>query len=136
MDIKMKKSVVILIGIIYVASIALVSFFGLKFKVFDQIIPVERIEILNEGLKENDMWGKYAIVNPDENGDRRYQIKWRVYPDDASDNSVDFSYDLQNTVATIDEMGVVTFSKPGMIKITLIPKDGSDTSAVITIIAK
>ena len=132
----MKKSVVILIGIIYVASIALVSFFGLKFKVFDEIIPVESIELLNEGLKENETWGNYVVISPDESGEWRYQIKWRVHPDNASDNSVSFSYDKQNDAATVNELGLVTFTKPGICEVTLIPKDGSDTSVKITIIAK
>ena len=132
----MKKSVVILIAIIYIASIALVSFFGLKFKVFEEIIPVESVEILNEGLKENEMWGKYVTITPDENGEWNYQILYRVYPDNATNNKVDFNYDEQNKVATVDEFGVVHFTSPGMIKVTLIPLDGSDTSATITIIAK
>ena len=39
----MKKSVVILIGIIYVASIALVSFFGLKAKIYNAKVYAERV---------------------------------------------------------------------------------------------
>ena len=44
----MKKSVVILIALIYVVSIALVSFFGLQFKTFNPIVyttsmPVDRM---------------------------------------------------------------------------------------------
>lgn len=132
----MKKSVVILIAIIYIASIALVSFFGLKYKVFEEEIPVERIEILNEGLKENTMWGKYIVISPDENGEWVYQILYRVYPDNATNNKVEFSYDEQIKVATVDEFGVVRFTGPGVIKVQLIPADGSDVSASITIIAK
>ena len=41
----MKKSVVIIIALIYVASVALVSFLGLQFKVFEEVVPVESIEI-------------------------------------------------------------------------------------------
>ena len=132
----MKKSVVILIAIIYVAAIALVSFFGLQYKVFEEIISVERIEILNSGLKENDTWGKYIIISPDENGDRRFQIEYRVYPDNATDNSIEFSYDKQNTNVSIDENGVVTFASAGMVKVQVTAKDGSAISASITIIAK
>ena len=46
----MKKSVIVLIAIIYVAAIGLVSFYGLKFKVFEEVVPVESIELLNTGL--------------------------------------------------------------------------------------
>ena len=131
----MKKSVVIMIALIYVVSIALVSFFGLQFKVFEEIIPVESIEILNEGLKYSELWGNYVVIQADENGEWRYQIKYRVHPDEATNSEVKFTYDTQNQSATIDEFGVVTFTKPGMMKVILIPADGSDTSASITIIA-
>lgn len=131
----MKKSVIVLIALIYVLSIALVSFFGLQYKVFEEVIPVERVELLNEGLKDNDLWGKYVVIQADENGEWHYQIKYRVYPDEATNNQVKFTYDTQNTAATVDEAGVVTFTSRGMIKVTLIPLDGSDASATITIIA-
>jgi len=134
----MKKSVVILIGIIYIAAIAVVSFFGLQFKIFEEIIPVESVEILNEGLKENEMWGKYVVISPDEDGNRRFEIKYRVYPDNATDNSVRFSYDTQTTGVTINEDGVVIFTEPGpkTVKVQVIAMDGSGKSASITIIAK
>ena len=44
----MKKSVIILIGIIYILSIFAVSFLGLRIESFNQIVYVEKIEILNE----------------------------------------------------------------------------------------
>ena len=42
----MKKSVVILIGLIYVASIALVGFLGLQAKFYNDVIYLESFEIL------------------------------------------------------------------------------------------
>ena len=124
-----------MIAVIYVVSIALVSFFGLQFKVFEEIVPVSGVEILNDGLKDSEMWGKYAVVLPDENGEWHYQIKYRVHPDEESNSEVKFTYDTQNTAVSIDEFGVVTFTRPGMVKVILIPSDGSDVSATITIIA-
>ncbi len=132
----MKKSVVILIAIIYVAAIALVSFFGLQYKVFEEIISVERIEILNSGLKDDGNGGKYIVIYPDENGDRRFQIEYRVYPDNATDNSIEFSYDKQNKNVTVDEFGVVSFDGSGSVKVWVIARDGSAVSASITIIAR
>ena len=55
----MKKSVVILIAIIYVTSIALVSFFGRAYKVFNEVIDVQSIESLNEELIAQHMHPKY-----------------------------------------------------------------------------
>ena len=88
----MKKSVIILIALIYVASVALVSFFGLQFKVFEEVIPVESVKITNEGLKYNETWGNYYVVTPNEKGELRFQINYRVYPENATNTKVNFSY--------------------------------------------
>ena len=133
----MKKSVVIIIALIYLVAIALVSFFGLQFKVFEQIIPVERIEILNEGLKENATWGKYVVIQKNAEGEWKYQIDYRVYPDDATDTRVSFSYDSQaHPGVSIDETGVVTFTTSDMVKVKIISMDGGNVETTITIIAK
>ena len=89
----MKKSVVIIIALIYIASIALVSFFGLQFKVFEEVIPVERIEIINDGQKYSESQGDYIVIRPNEKGELRLKIDYRVYPENASNTKVDFAYD-------------------------------------------
>lgn len=136
----MKKSVVILIGIIYIASIALVGFLGIKHKVFEEVIPVERVELLNEGLEYSEQWKNYVVIRPDENGELKYQIKYRVYPDNASDQSVSFSYDTQITGVTVSPTGLVEFTEAftgaKLVKIQIIANDGSGASATITIIAR
>ncbi len=133
----MKKSVIILIALIYVASVALVSFFGLQFKVFEEVIPVERVEITNEVDDHNDTWGDYIVINqPNEKGEVRYQINYRVYPENATNTKVSFSYQAKpEDCATIDEFGVVSFTKPGMIKVFVITTDGGDAQDTITILS-
>ena len=134
----MKKSVVILIALIYIASIAIVSFFGLQYKVFDEVISVERIEILDEGLKENSFWGKYIVISPDQNGEYKYHIKYRVYPDNASVQEVDFATDPNITEKnyTVDENGLVTIDSAGNSAVIIIgATDGSGIQEKITIIA-
>ena len=126
----MKKSVVILIALIFIASVVCVSFFGLQFKTFDEIIYVESIELLDENLKTNDQGEKYVVIYPDDKGERKYQIKYRVHPDNATDDDVIFAYDEQNTFATVDENGVVTFTKKGAITVQIIAKDGSAKTSI------
>ena len=121
----MKKSVVILIALIFIASVVAVSFFGLQFKTFDEIVYVESIEILNEDVELDDTGMPFAVVFPDANGVRQYQIKWRVHPDNATDDGVSFAYDSQNGNVTIDENGVVTFQTRGGVTVQIIAKDGS-----------
>ena len=130
----MKKSVVILIALIYIAAVALGSFFGLQFKVFEEVIDVERIEITNEGQKYSESQGDYIIVLPNEQGERRVKIDYHVYPDDATNKEVDFAYD-ESSAASIDEYGVVTFTKPGMLKVRIIATDGSNAEDTILIIS-
>ena len=131
----MKKSVVIIIALIYVASIALVSFFGLQFKVFEEVISVESVEIINEGQKYSESLGDYIVIYPDEKGERRIQIDYRVYPDNASNTTVDFAYE-EVDYATVDEFGVVTFTGAGVLKVRVIATDGSNAEDTILIIAK
>ena len=133
----MKKSVIILIALIYVASVALVSFFGLQFKVFEEIIPVERVDITNEGLEYNEIWGDYIVIDKaNEKGEVRYQINYHVYPENATNTKVNFSYQASpEGCATIDEFGVVSFSSIGMIKVFVITTDGGDAQDTITIIS-
>ena len=117
----MKKSVVILIAIIYISSIALVSFFGLRHKTFNEIVYVERVEILNENYSIDDNGEKYITVR-DSN---QFQLEWRVYPDNATNKEVDFVYDTTNTKFTVDENGIVTCSTgKGAITVQIVSKDG------------
>lgn len=132
----MKKSVVIIIALIYIASIALVSFFGLQFKVFEEVISVERVEITNEGQKYGgENIGDYVVIYPNEKGEWRYQIQYRVFPDNASNTDVDFAYE-EVSYASIDENGVVVFTSPGTFRVKVVATDGSNCEDTITIIAK
>lgn len=118
----MKKSVVILIALIYISSVALVSFFGLQHKTFNEIIYVEKIEILNENYKLDQNGEKYITIR----GENKLQIDWRVYPDNATNKEVDFVYDTTNTKFTVDENGVVTCSTgKGAITVQIVAKDGT-----------
>ena len=126
----MKKSVVILIALIFIASVVSVCFFGLEFKTFEEIVYVESIELLDENLKVDENGEKYVVIRPDENGERKYQIKYRVHPDNATDDGVTFAYDEQTTYVTVDETGVVTFAKKGVVTVQIIANDGSAKTAI------
>ena len=132
----MKKSVVILIALIFIASVVAVSFFGLQFKTFNEVVYVESIEILEDNLKTNPEGQKYVVIRPDENGVRQYQIKYRVHPDNATDDSVTFVYDKQNTNVSVDENGVVTFAKGGTSVTVQVKANDGSASASITIFAR
>ena len=132
----MKKSVVILIAIIYVASIALVSFFGLQYLSFFEIVYTEDIELLDDTIKTNSAGEKYVVISKDADGEYAYQIQYRVHPDNATEDGVIFSYDKDLDYVTIDEDGVVTFTGKGVVVVEIIAKDGSGAKATITIFAR
>ncbi len=106
----MKKSVVILIALIYAASIALVGFLGLKAKSYNEVVYVESIEILSDYEVDHKTGSKYIIFRPQENGDKTIQIECRAVPDNASDRKIIYSLAKDCTTATIDENGLLTFT--------------------------
>ncbi len=134
----MKKSVIILIAIIYLASVALVSFYGLQPKLFDEVVYVDRIEFLNEDIKPKDDGTLYAVIRgADSDGLWRYQIEYRAYPDNATDKTVDYTIlSPQPNVEIDEETGLVTFKKRGVVTIMLKPRDGSDVSVTLEIWAR
>ena len=132
----MKKAVVILIAVIFIVAIALVNFFGVRYMSFDPVVYAQSIEILNTGLKEVQEEGetiKGAILMKDSNGERKYQILYKLSPDGVSKPGVNFNFDDQKDFVSITEDGLVTFSRPGDATITITPKDGSLCQAKIKI---
>ena len=130
----MKKSVVILIAVVYIAAVALVSFFGIQAELLEETIYVNKIEIVNKDVTVKD--GQKSVdVYFNGNETVEYQLDWRVYPTNATNTNVVFNYDEQKTFVSVDENGLVTFTRPGVIKISITPADLTILSepAVITI---
>ena len=101
------------------------------------VVYTTRVEIVNEDVKiDPDTGEKYVVIRPDDKGERKYQILYKVYPDNATDKNVTFSYDTQNTVVTVDKYGVVTFSKKGAVIVEVIANDGSGAKDTIKIMAR
>lgn len=133
----MKKSVVILIAVIYVAAIALVSFFGLQAELLEETVYVTGIELVNSDIQTTGST-KYVVVYLDGNGHAEYQLDWRVTPTNATNTGVNFNYDTTKSFVTIDEKGLVKFTRAGAIDVSLTPKDKSklENPVKLKIIAK
>ena len=135
----MKKSVVILIAIIYIVSIALVSFFGLQYLNFFEIVYTEDIELLDDAIKTNSAGEKYVVIYKDADGEYTYQIQYRVHPDNAKNRDVYFVYDeekAEQLSITVSEDGLVKFTRKGTITVTIIAADGSGAKTMLKIYAK
>ena len=135
----MKKSVVILIALIYIASIALVSFFGLQYQTFFEVVYTTDVELLNEDIKVSEAGEKYVVIRPDANGEYVYQIRYRVHPDNATNSDVKFVYDheqAEKLSITVSDEGVVKFTRKGVITVQILAQDGSGASATLKLIAR
>ena len=135
----MKKSVVILIAVIYVMAVVLVSFFGIQAELLEETVYVNKIEIINKDTTyATDGVTKTVDIFFNGKETAEYQLQWRVTPTNASNKKVFFNYDNQKTFVSVDENGLVTFTRPGVITITLTPQDGTllENAPSITIRAK
>ena len=80
----MKKSVLIVIGLVYIASILIIGFFGMRQVVYSNIIYVREIECINEEARD---MGSYKMIVIDYvEGNTGVQLSYRVTPDDATNN--------------------------------------------------
>ena len=134
----MKKSVIILIGVIYILAIVVVSFFGLKIETFNETVYVDNVKFTNEDIKTANDGSKYVVISylGGEDEITAYQLEWRVTPDDASRKIVEFLYDETKTIATVNEFGTVVFNKKGSITVYISSTDGSAKMDSITVFAK
>ena len=137
----MKKTTMILIGIIYVASIVIISIFGLKSVVYNEVIPVTEITCLNETDEKTEVsvqnGQKIIKIKYTEPGDEEtltgtmVQLSWRTLPDNASNKDVKFVYNTSQDVATFikdeqgKELGLILFTGKVMLNIKIMATDGS-----------
>ena len=151
----MKKSVLIIILVIYVASIMFIGFFGMEIALFDEKLYVEQIIVTNETCEQ------YSVHDSESEGityitffyDNSYEGDWqsgynpntvilgyRVVPEDATNRSVSFSYDENydggNPYGEVTENGIVRFKRWGSITVTITALDGSSTKTRVTVVAR
>lgn len=135
----MKKSVILLIGVIYILAIVVVSFFGLKVETFNDTIYVDAVTITNDDIKPG-FEDKIVVIyfdNDDPENPTSYQINWKVTPDDATRKFVKFIIEEnKQNIATVNEFGTVIFKKKGTVIVYVTSTDGTAKRDSITIIAK
>jgi len=136
----MKKSVIILIGIIYIASIFVVGFFGMQIKAFDTIIYITDIECTNEDIIVNPDKTKKIKFDYNPDGDELENtliITYEVYPKDSTLkglDAVELVYSENPKLATVDGLAI-TFKARGVMTVYLKSLDGSNVVETITIIS-
>ena len=161
----MKKTILILILVVYIASIAVVNFFGLEVKVFDGIKYVESIKcstitVQNENSvtleAKQQLHGKPLFIfdfipasddapytTDDESiitNPNAIQINYEVFPHTADEIGVKFEYDANaaDGVVVFHEVSkTFIFLKPNkIITITIRSTDGSNKSTTIQVMGR
>lgn len=161
----MKKTMIIVILVVYIASIAVVNFFGLEIKVFDGItyvseIKCETVTVQNENsvtLTPAQMLGgkplfifdfipasedspytsedESVIANPN-----AVQINYEVLPHLADETGVKFEYDkdaMEGAVVFHELSRTFVFLKPNrIITVTIKATDGSNKSTQISLMGR
>ena len=142
----MKKSVIFLIGIIYLVSIVIVTFFGMQIAIDQFKIYMTEIEITNQECRMID-GEKYIIVEFDSvQGYTSIFIDYETAPDNAS-NPEKISFRISGNefvdgegnvsiYATVTDNGEVTFTRPGQVVVTVSTEDGSRLSDTVNILCK
>lgn len=106
----MKKSVVVLLIVIYAAAIVFVNFFGMEFLAFNEVVYTESVECINSDMIEHSTGEyKYAVVKYTPGV--TYTIEHKVYPENATNKNVTYIYD-ENSIMSISPLGIVTFNEP------------------------
>lgn len=144
----MKKSVFAIIAVVYVASIVLISLFGMKAVVYNEVIPVTAIECLNETDSKSEVYYSGDIkvikvpfvgVGDAENlSGTMVQIVQRVYPDNASNKIVKYSYGENDYVEFLKDdngrdLGLVLIKDRVVLKVKIMATDGSKVYSEIII---
>ncbi len=147
----MKKAIAIVILVVYIASIAVVNFFGLEIKVFDKIVYVDSIQcesviVRREGGGEvqadpNLFNGlpvfTFEFIAPADGGEytrdeeslaynpNAVEINYKVLPLHATNTAVTFIVDESSPIAYFDAAKkTAVFLKKGMLKVTIEAADG------------
>ena len=151
----MKKSVIVLIGIIYLASIFVVGFFGMKVKNYNVMVYITDIECTNEEARAEVNGSKTIKFKYDNEGTEAEKflknsiiLTYELYPKNTTLKGKDAvmayadpekivapneEYNSK-TVAVMDDL-TVSFIKPGVLIVTLKSMDGSNISETVKIIA-
>ncbi len=117
----MKKSIVIIVGVIYIASIIFIGFFGMKMTAYNPTVYPTSIVCTNEEAVQKEGY-KYIVAYYDPNkidAENVYQILYKVNPDDCTNKKVIYVYDKSSSVASVDEFGRVWIKKSGFFDVTI-----------------
>lgn len=129
----MKKSVIVLIFLIYLASIVFINIFGMKILSYDEQIYTQSIECINSDMTLHSS-GEYKWVMLNYTDGLTYTIEHRVYPENATNRKATYIYDTSSPYFSIDKNGICTFkniTSSDVFTVTLKTSDGTNKTTII-----
>ncbi len=153
----MKKSVIICIAIVFIASVVIINFFGMKTSVYNEIIPVTHIECTNvtdenNGVKVgvDDQTGvktlmikfESACVKADNgailDGGTMLTILHKVYPENASNRDIRYVYSPRDSFEFYKdengrETGLILFYSKASFDVKIMSQDGRKVFTTISV---
>lgn len=140
----MKKSTLVVLITIYIASIVVISVFGLNAVFWNEVIPVKSIECINKTDENSEVtltgegkkfikikYGEPGIVKDGVPEGTMLQLEWRVLPDNATNKEVRFVYNTEltrvNFVKNKDgkELGLILFTGKVKLDLQIVSTDGT-----------
>ncbi|MCH5171436.1 MAG: hypothetical protein J1F31_01185 [Erysipelotrichales bacterium] len=139
----MKKSVILIIGIIYIVSVVIVGFIGLQMRVYNPTVYVSDIVCtvanftpvdIDQSIKDKYGWDYYYLL-PISGNSITIEVRCRVIPEDATNALVDFYMDASDsndlTLTYDNNIASITFKNDGAYKITAKSSDGTNVEKVM-----
>lgn len=137
----MRKVNLIVIGLVFIASIVLISFFGMQVKITNGIIPVTKVECINtsddRSTVTEDEYGKMIEVkwkgpaSDDGKEGTILQLYYKVSPDDATTKRVKYVFKRNENVVKMatdekgNEFGLLLFQNKCTLRMQIMATDGS-----------
>lgn len=143
----MKKSTVLLVALIYVISFLIVGIFGISVRGYHNNVYVESIKITDPDngaaglvVKEPDLETEDYYFFVRYKTDLTVRVEARVLPDNTTFPEVNYSWDLEQGVFTLEKVdkiyAVVHFNKKGSARFVAESTDGEKVQSRILIIAQ
>lgn len=141
----MKKVNSILIIGLFLASIVIISIFGLKVDIYHENIPVTKVECNNQtdSNSEVSMLGdkKFIKIKFEEGEPAVLYLNCRALPDNASNKRLRYDYDRTKYGSVITErtdengnpLGVFEFNRRCILDMTITATDGTEKSVTVKI---
>ena len=131
----MKKSTIVIILLVYLASIVVINFFGMAILAYNVKVYATKIECVNPDMRINSEGMKQAVIKYSEG--LTYRIEHKTYPENATVKNITYIYDTEDPFMTIDKDGFFHILKPihdwTSFEITLKTIDGTNLTTKILI---